>query len=65
MVAALKMLVRQDAAADDGEVCVAAEEIMRELLDKAEELVKGSPVNDHRCVLGVHHNGMLVVIDIR
>ena len=64
-MSALEMLMGQNAAADDGEVCVAAEEIMRELLDKAEKFIKGSPVNDHRCVLGVHHNGMLVVIDIR
>ena len=64
-MSALEVLMRQNAAADDGKVRVRTEEVVRELLDKAKELVKGSPVNDHRCVLGVHHNGMLVVIDIR
>ena len=62
---ALEVLMRQNTAAHNGKVRVRAEEIVRKLLDKTEQLVKGRPVNDHRCVLGVHHNGMLVVIDIR
>ena len=64
-MSALEMLMGQNAAAHNGKVRVRAEEIVRKLLDKAEKFIKGSPVNDHRCVLGVHHNGMLVVIDIR
>ena len=64
VVAALEMLMRQNAAADDGEVCVAAEEVMRELLDKRKQLVERRPINDHRRMLRIHHNRVFVVVDI-
>ena len=38
---------------------------MRELLDKRKQFVECSAVNDHRRVLGVHDNRVLIVIDIR
>ena len=65
MMAALKMLMGENAAADDGQVRVTAEEIVRELLNERKQLVKGRPVNHHRRVLGVHHDRVLIIIDIR
>ncbi len=64
VVAALEMLMREDTAADDGQVRVTAEEIVRELLDEREEFVKGRPVNHHRRVLCVHDDGVFIVIDV-
>ena len=64
MVSALKMLVRENAAADDGKVGIRAEEIMRELLDERKQLVKRRAVDDHRRVLGVHHDRVFIVIDV-
>ena len=64
-MAALEMLVCQNAAADDGQVGIRAEEIVRELLDERKQLIKRRAVNDHRRVLGVHHDRVLIVIDIR
>ena len=65
VVAALKMFVRQNAAADDGQVGIAAEEVVRELLHKRKQLVKGRTVDDHRRMLGVHDDGVFIIIDIR
>ena len=65
MMSALEMLVRQNAAADNGKVGIAAEEVVRELLHKAEQLVKGRPIDDHRRMLGVHDDGVFVVVHIR
>ena len=65
VVAALKMLMGENAAADDGQVGIAAEEIMRELLDERKQLIKRRAVDDHRRVLGVHHDRVFIVIDIR
>ena len=38
---------------------------MRELLDERKQLIKRRAVNDHRRMLGVHHDRVLIVIDIR
>ena len=64
-MSALEMLVCQNAAADDGQVGIRAEEIVRELLDERKQLIKRRAVNDHRRMLGVHHDRVLIVIDIR
>ena len=65
MMAALKMFVRQNAAAHDGKVCVRAEEVVRELLDERKQLIKRRAVDDHRRVLSVHHDRVFIIIDIR
>ena len=63
-MAALKMFVRQNTAADNGQVGIRAEEVVRELLHKRKQLVKRRAVNHHRRVLGVHDDGVLVVINV-
>ena len=63
-MSALEMLVAQDAAADDGQVRVAADKIVRESRHEVEQLFKGLPADHHRRMLSVQDDAVLVVIDI-
>ena len=45
--ATLEMFVAEDRAAYNGQVCVAAQEVMGELLHEFQELGKGGAVNHH------------------
>ena len=64
VVAALEVLMRQNAAAHDGQIGVTAEEVVRELLDERKQLVKSRPVNNHRRMLRVHDDRVFIVIDV-
>ena len=55
----------QDTAAYDGQVSVAADEVVGEDRDKVQQLGKGRPVDLHRDMLGIKNNTVLVVIHIR
>ena len=55
----------QDRPAHDGQVRVGADEVVRELSQEAEELLKGCPVDLHRGVAAVKHDAVFVVVDIR
>ena len=58
------MLVRKDRAADDGQIGIGADEIMRELTDEIKELQKYRRVDDHRDMLAVEHDTMLVIVAV-
>ena len=62
--ATLEMLVAEDRAAYNGQVCVAAQEVMGELLHEFQELGKGGAVNHHGGVPGVEDDAVLVIIHI-
>ena len=50
---ALKMVVRQNRAADNGQVGIGADKIMRELADEIEQLAEAGTVDLHRGVHGI------------
>ena len=54
----------EDRAAYNGQVCVAAQEVMGELLHEFQELGKGGAVNHHGGVPGVEDDAVLVIIHI-
>ena len=63
-MAALKVVVAQDAAAHDGQVGVAAHEIVGEQAHEIQQLAEGGPLDLHGGVLAVEHDAVLVVVDI-
>ena len=62
IVAALEVVVAQDAAAHDGQVSVAAHEIVGEQAHKIQQLAEGGPLNLHGCMLVVEHDAVFVVV---
>ena len=60
----LEMLMAQDAAAHDGQVCITADEIVRKDGDEVQQLLEGCLIDFHRSVLRIKCNAVLVVIDI-
>ena len=64
VVAALIVVVRQNRAADDRQIGVRAEEVMRELTDKIEQLAERALIDLHRHVLAAEHDAVLIVVDI-
>ena len=64
VVAALEMVVAEDAAADDGQVGVAAHKVVGELLDKVQQLAEGGTLDLHGGVLAVEDDAVLVVVDV-
>ena len=65
VAAALEVVVAQDRAADDGQVGVRAEEVVRELPDEVEEFAERRAVDLHGHVFTVQDDAVLVVVDIR
>ena len=65
IVAALEMHMAQNAAADDGQVGVAAAGVVRELAHKIEQLRERIRRDAHRRVLVGKHDAVLVVINVR
>ena len=63
-MAALKVVVAQDAAAHDGQVSVATHKVVGEQTHKIQQLAEGRPLNFHGGVLVVEHDAVLVVVDI-
>ena len=62
VAAALQVVVAQDGAADDGQVGVRAEEVVRELSDELDEFPERGPVDLHGHMLAVQDDAVLVVI---
>ena len=65
VAAALEVVVAQDRAADDGQVRVGPEEVVRELSDEVEEFAERRAVDLHGHVFTVQDDAVLVVVDIR
>ena len=64
VVTALEMVVAQNRAADDGQIRVRAEEIMREQLRKVQQPAERRRADAHGRMLGVEDDAVLVVIDV-
>ena len=65
IVAALVVVVCQNGTANDGQIGIRAEEIVRKLLHKIKQLVERALVNLHRHMLAAEHNAVLIVVHIR
>ena len=64
VVTALEVVVAQDAAAHNGQVCIAAHEIVGEQAHEVQQLAEGGTLDLHGGVLAVEHDAVLVVVDI-
>ncbi len=64
IAAALEVVVAQDGAADDGQVRVRAEEVVRELSDEVEEFPERGPVDLHGHMLAVQDDAVLVIVNV-
>ena len=64
VVAALEVLVAQNGAADDGQVCVGADEVVGKQGYEVQQLFKGGAVDFHGHVLAVEDDAVLVIVDI-
>ena len=62
---ALKMIVAQDTAAHDGQVGVAAHEIVGEQAHEVQQLAEGGALDLHGGVQIIEHDAVLVVVDVR
>ena len=65
IVAALIVVVCQNRTANDGQIGIRAEEIVRKLLHKIKQLAERALVNLHRHMLAAEHNAVLIVVHIR
>ena len=64
VVAALEVVVGQNRAADNRQVGVGADKVVRKLPHKVEQLAKAGAVDLHRDVLAVEADTVFVVVDI-
>ena len=64
VVAALEVVVAQDAAAHDGQVGVAAHEVVGEEGHEVQQFAEGGTLDLHGGVLAVEHDAVLVVVDV-
>ena len=64
VVTALEVLVAEDGAADNRQIGVGADKVMRKLRHKVKQLVKHSRVDDHGNMLFIEHNAVLVVVAV-
>ena len=64
MPPALEMVVVQDGAAHDGQVGIAAQQVVGELRHKSEEPPEGAPVDAHGHVPAVQHDAVLGVVGV-
>ena len=62
---ALEVIVGKDRSADDGEVGVGANKIVRKLGDKVEQLVEACAIHLHGYMLPVQADAVLIVVHIR
>ena len=60
----LKMVVRKNGAAHNGQIGVGTEEIVGQKRDKIQELSEGFLGNGHRNMLFVENDAMLIVVHI-
>ena len=64
-MSALKMVVAQNRAADNGQICVGAEEVVRKLLREVQQAPKRRVRDAHGRMRCIQDNAVLVIIDIR
>ena len=64
VVAALKVVMAQDAAAHDGQVGIAAHEVVGEEGHEVQQLAEGGTLDLHGGVLAVEDDAVLVVVDV-
>ncbi len=64
VVTALEVVVAQDAAAHDGQVGVAAHEVVGEEGHEVQQLAEGGTLDLHGGVLAVKDDAVLIVVDI-
>ncbi len=64
MRAALEMVVTQNGAADDGEVGVGSDEIVRDGVDEIEQTAEGRSVDMHGAMMGAHGDAVLVKVRV-
>ena len=64
IAAALEVVMVEDGTAYDGQVSIAAKEIMRKLSHKGKQPTEGAPVNLHGGVLTVEHNAVFRIVCI-
>ena len=64
-IAALEMVVAQNRTADNRQVRVASERVVRKLRDEIQKPFERGATDFHRRVLGIENDAMLVVVDIR
>ena len=65
IMSALEMFMRQNRSADNREIRIRSDKVMRELPDKVKQLFKRAAVNLHRHMLRVEHNTVFIIVDIR
>ncbi|MNJ46717.1 hypothetical protein D3C77_418550 [compost metagenome] len=65
MSAPLEMVMRQDRPANDRQVRIGADEIMRELCRKIQQTLKGIPRQLHRHMIMMEDDAMLIVVYVR
>ena len=58
------MIMAQNRTADDRQIRIGAEHIMRKLFYKVKQLHKGIVLDFHRRVLAVKHDAVLIIIHI-
>ena len=63
-MAALEVLVAENAAAHDGQIGVGADKIMGEQGHKVQQLAECRLVDDHGGMLGVEDDAVLVIVDV-
>ena len=63
-MSALEMLVAENAAADNGEIRIAADEVVGEQFNEVKKLGKHRTVDHHGNMLGIEHDAVFVVVDI-
>ena len=64
VMSALEMVMCQNRAADNRQIRIGADKIVRELLDKIQQFAERCRFNFHRRVLRIEYNAVLVVIYI-
>ena len=64
VVAALEVVVAQDAATHDGQISVAAHKVVGEQAHKIQQLAEGCTLDLHGGVLVVEHDAVLVIVNV-
>ena len=64
IASALEMIVSQNRTADDWQVCIGTDKIMRKLTDKIQQLAEAGTIDFHRCMFFIKTNAMFIVINI-
>gem|GEM_PF-5632468 len=65
VAAALVVVMREDGTADDREVCIRAEEVVRQNRHEVQEVLEAAAADLHRDVLAIQDDAVLVVVRVR